>query len=148
MLTCVACKGDDDDQPAESSDTGAPDAGKDSARDAPPVTATVDCAVDSEPEQEPNDTPEQASSFTGLAVCGVLPKGDVDYVTFTTPDGTKLGSFLAVINGKVDFDIMLGGKTFKPGDSEEYGAGTYLVKAYTTDGAAGTYRIRLRFDPL
>lgn len=108
----------------------------------------VECAVGAALELEPNGTKETATSFTELALCGVLETAaDVDYLTFDTPAGTKLTVFQAVIEGKVDFELTLNGKTFGPGDTESFGSGTYLVKVFTKSAAPGTYRIRVQFDP-
>lgn len=113
------------------------------------IGPAVECAIGSAIEEEPNDTPAKANAFTELSYCGVLETAkDVDYVTFTTPPNTTLGVFQAVIDGKVDFELMLNGATFGPADTDKFGAGTYVVKAFTTAGKPASYRIRVQFDPM
>jgi len=114
---------------------------------APPIGPAVQCSIGAAIEQEPNDTPVTANAFTELSFCGVLETGtDVDYSTFDTPTGKKLSVFQAVIGGSVDFELMLGGATFGPTETEKFGSGTYLVKAFTKAGKPATYQIRVQFD--
>ena len=155
VASLVAC-GDDEPPTGEQNQT------TDSGPPPPPPTSTpaqgdaqtqsgpkVECAIGAALELEPNDTKETATPFSELAICGVLETaGDVDYLTFDTPAGTKLTVFQAVIEGKVDFDLTLNGKTFGPADVESFGSGTYLVKAFTKSKEPSTYKIRVQFDPL
>lgn len=114
---------------------------------APPIGPAVECTIGAAIEQEPNDTPETANAFTELSFCGVLESGtDVDYSTFTTPTGKKLTVFQGVITGKVDFQLTLDGATFGPTETDKFGSGIYLVKAFTTAGKPAAYRIRVQFD--
>lgn len=120
---------------------------KDSATDGP-VGPTVMCSVGGAVEVEPNDTPDTATPFTALTFCGVLsPATDVDYSTFDTPAGKKLGLFQAVVDGKVDFSLTLNGQTFGPEETTKFGSGTYLVKASTSAGQPASYNYRVQFDP-
>jgi hypothetical protein len=113
------------------------------------VGPAVECALGSAIEHEPNDTPQTANAFTELGFCGVLDTPtDVDYVTFTTPAGTKLGVFQAVIDGRVDFELTLDGASFGPAETAKFGSGTFVVKAFTTSGKPASYRIRVQYDPL
>lgn len=108
---------------------------------------TVECAIGSAIETEPNDTAASATPFTELSVCGVLSTAkDVDYLTFDTPPGTTLTLFQAVIDGQVDFELTLGGATFGPSETAKFGAGTYVVKAFTKAEKPASYRIRLQFE--
>jgi hypothetical protein len=158
VLACglVACGSDDAPGTTEEpigEGGGTPD---DKPPPAPPRSGTttppgpaVDCAVGGAVEIEPNDTAQTATSFTELTFCGVLATGtDVDYATFVTPPGTKLTVFQAVIDGKVDFELSLGGAKFGPGEVAKFGSGTYLVKAFTKDGKGASYSYRVQFDPL
>jgi hypothetical protein len=112
-----------------------------------PVGPAVECAIGAAIESESTDSPATATPFTELAICGVLETAqDVDYLTFDTPPGTRLTLFQAVINGRVDFDLTLGGATFGPAETSKFGPGTYLVKAFTRAGKPGSYRIRVQFD--
>lgn len=114
-----------------------------------PPGPSVECAVGGAAELEPNDSVATATAFTELTFCGVLAtSADVDYSTFITPKGTKLTVFQAVIDGKVDFELSLGGAKFGPGETAKFGAGTYLVKAFTKAGASASYSYRVQFDPL
>jgi hypothetical protein len=121
-----------------------PDAGT------PPVVGpAVECQLGAAIETEPNDTPQSANAFTELSFCGVLSTPqDVDYATFDTPPGTKLGLFQAVIDGRVDFELTLNGATFGPAETTKFGSGTYLIKAFTTSGKTASYRFRVQFDPI
>jgi len=120
----------------------APDAGA-----APPIGPAVECTIGAAIEQEPNDTPATANAFTELSFCGVLDSGsDVDYATFDTPTGKKLTVFQGIVTGKVDFQLMLNGATFGPTETDKFGAGTYVVKAFTTAGKPAAYRFRVQFD--
>jgi hypothetical protein len=133
----------DDSGPAE---TGKPfpDAGT------PPVVGpAVECQLGAAIETEPNDTPQAANAFTELSFCGVLSTPqDVDYATFDTPPGTKLGLFQAVIDGRVDFELTLKGATFGPAETTKFGSGTFLVKAFTTSGKTASYHFRVQFNPI
>ncbi|MBX3192870.1 MAG: PPC domain-containing protein [Labilithrix sp.] len=112
----------------------------------PPNLPQVECAVGAEIEREDNDTPEQANELTATAFCGVISDpDDVDYITFETPQGTKLTVFQAVIDGPIDFELTLNGETFGPAATSKFGSGRYLVKAFTK-GEPGTYRLRIQFD--
>lgn len=114
-----------------------------------PPGPSVECAVGGAAELEPNDSVATATAFTELTFCGVLATGaDVDYSTFVTPKGTKLTVFQAVIDGKVDFELSLGGAKLGPGETAKFGAGTYVVKAFTKAGASASYSYRVQFDPL
>lgn len=113
-----------------------------------PTGPKVECQIGAALELEPNDTAASATSFTELALCGVLETAkDVDYLAFETPPGTKLSVFQAVITGKVDFELTLDGKTFTPSDTDQFGAGKYLVKAFTKSTEPGSYKLRVQFDP-
>lgn len=106
------------------------------------------CANGSAIEAENNDAPARANAFQALTFCGVLETADdVDYATFETPPNTKLGAFQAVVNGPVEFELTLGGVRFGPSDTQRFGSGRYLVKAFTRGGTAANYRMRLQFDP-
>ena len=109
----------------------------------------VECQIGSAIEAEPNDTPATANAFTELSFCGVIDGAkDVDYLTFDTPSGTKLGVFQAIIDGSVDFELTLAGATFGPADTDKFGSGTYLVKAFTKSTKGASYRIRVQYDPI
>ena len=114
----------------------------------PPVIE-VDCPAGTAVEVEDNGTPEKASELDQqLSFCGALsPGSDVDYSKFETPPGKKLALFQGVIEGAVDFDLMVNGKTLRPGDVKKFEAGKYIVKAYTKDGKPGKYRYRIQFEP-
>lgn len=149
IATMTAC-GDDEPPPA----APAVDAGVDAAP--PPkreagggfVPIEVDCPVGTAVELESNDTPDTANAFEELSFCGALsPAGDVDYSTFKTPDGKKLALFQGIIDGKVDFELVVNGKTLRPTDVKKFEAGEYVIKAFTTDGQPGKYRYRIQFEP-
>ena len=157
-LAVPACGGDDALPPA-SPDAGA-DAPTSTIDDRAPtpkpvgdgggyVPIDVDCPIGTAVEIEPNDTAAQATELDGmLSMCGsITPGADVDYSTFTTPTGKRLAFFQAVIDGKVDFDLVVNEKTLRPGDVKKFEAGTYVVKAYTTDKEPGKYRYRVQFEP-
>jgi hypothetical protein len=135
---------------------GSGDAGdsetKTSASDAIPehnLGPMVECEFGTAVETEPNDTPETANVFTELAFCGVLSTpSDVDYFTFDTPPSTKLTVFQGVIQGMVEFELMQNGATFGPADTDMFGSGKVLVKAFTRAGKPASYRVRLQFDPI
>lgn len=118
--------------------------------DAPPIRVigpAVECAIGSAIEAEPNDSPMTATPFTELSICGVLETAkDVDYLAFETPSGTKLSVFQAVIDGKVELALTFDGETFGPGETAKFGAGKYVVKAFTNAGKPASYRIRVQFD--
>jgi hypothetical protein len=154
--TIPACAGDGDEPPFEA------DAGPEPARQPPPHDAgssspaeggsgpppiPVDCPPGSAIEVEPNDTEGEANEFSELSFCGVLsPGSDVDFSAFRTPDRRKLVLFQAVIDGQVDFELRVSGKTFGPADTEQFTSGDYLVKAFTRDGEPGRYRFRIAFE--
>jgi hypothetical protein len=109
----------------------------------------VDCPVGTLPELEDNNTPEKANELTesDLSFCGSMsPGSDVDYSKFKTPAGKKLVLFQAVIEGAVDFDLAVNGKTLKTTDVKKFEAGEYVIKAYTKDGKPGRYRYRIQFE--
>lgn len=146
-----ACKSD---EPAASTEEAIgeakPDAStpKQDAGEVQVLGPAVECAVGGAVEVEGNDTPQTANAFTELTFCGVLgTPQDVDYSTFDTPPGTTLGVFQAVIDGKVDFELTLGGEKFGPGETAKFGSGTYLVKAFTKAGKTASYSYRVQFDP-
>lgn len=113
-----------------------------------PTGPKVECQIGAALELEPNDTTATATSFTELALCGVLETSkDVDYLAFETPPGTKLAVFQAVITGTVDFELTSNGKTFTPSDTEQFGPGKYLVKVFTKSAEPGSYKLRVQFDP-
>lgn len=150
-LTSSAGCGSDD----APGDGQGPDAGSDAPAQAPEAAAVlpsgprVECTIGAAIEGEPNDTPGAANAFDELGFCGVLETAaDVDYFTFDTPAGTKLGVFQAIVDGKVEFDLTLKGATFGPSDTPRFGSGTYLVKAFTTAGKPASYRLRVQFDTL
>ncbi len=132
--------------PAPAPASPPPSAATDAATGA--VVIEVDCPVGTAVELEDNDTPEKANELDQqLSFCGAISPGtDVDYSTFTTPAGKKLVLFQAVIDGAVDFDLVVNGKTLRPGDVKKFEAGTYVVKAYTKDGEPGKYRYRIQFE--
>lgn len=110
----------------------------------------VDCPVGTVPELESNDEPDAANELgpSDLAFCGSISPGtDVDYSRFTTPEGKKLSLFQAVVEGAVDFDLIVNDKTLKPTDVKRFEAGGYLIKAFTLDGGPGKYRYRIQFEP-
>ncbi len=117
------------------------------AEDGVPIIE-VDCPVGTSVELEDNGTPDKATELDReLAHCGAITPGDdVDYSTFTTPAGKKLVLFQAVIDGAVDFELEVNGKTLRPGDVKKFEAGTYLVKAFTKDKQPGKYRYRIQFE--
>ncbi|MBX3226667.1 MAG: hypothetical protein KIT84_39400 [Labilithrix sp.] len=148
----------DDDAPAPVADAGA-----DVTPPAPTSTTTatggsggppspapipVDCALGTTVETEANDTPAEANKVNGLAFCGTIsPGADVDYATFETPAGKKLTVFQAVIEGQVDFDLLVNDKTLKATDVKSFEAGAYVVKVFTKDAKPGKYRFRIQFEP-
>lgn len=144
-----ACAADDE-SPAEAPAEGGAADGTRPLFDALPerlIGPAVECAIGSAVEEEPNDTPATATSFTELSICGVLQTAkDVDYLAFETPAGTKLSVFQAVIDGRVELALTLGGETFGPGETAKFGAGKYVVKAFTNAGKPASYRIRVQFD--
>lgn len=143
---CAADPESSDDQ----ADAGVKESGP-TMFDAPPIRIigpAVECAIGSAIEAEPNDSPMTATSFTELSVCGVLETAkDVDYLAFETPSGTKLSVFQAVIDGKVELALTYNGETFGPSQTDKFGAGKYVVKAFTNAGKPASYRIRVQFDP-
>jgi hypothetical protein len=154
LVATPACS-DDDEAPAAVADAGPdtdpgspPAENKSDARvDGVPVIE-VDCPIGTAVEFEDNDTPAKANEFQELSFCGALtPASDVDYSKFTTPRGKKLVLFQGVIDGVVDFDLLVNGKTLRPEDVKDFEAGEYVVKAYTKDGKPGRYRYRIQFEP-
>lgn len=155
-FTIPGC-GDDDELPPPSRDASpdepppaeAPDDDDDDAGAGPPYAIDVDCPIGTIVEREPNNTADTATPLDGqLSICGSISPGtDVDYSTFTTPPGKKLTMFQAVIDGKVDFELAVGGKTLRPSDVKEFETGTYVVKAFSSDGQPGKYRYRIQFEP-
>lgn len=152
LVPLAACGSGDDPAPEpEASEAGDPEASHPSLEGGAEhaVGPAVECAIGAAIEQEPNNTPATANAFTELGFCGVLESGtDVDYFTFTTPSGTKLGVFQAVVDGAVELALTLNGATFGPAETTKFGAGTYVVKAFTAAGKPASYRIRVQFDPL
>ena len=156
LLACGLAACSKDEEPAATEEPIGEGSGTPDAAVAPPPSGTttppgpaVDCAVGGAVELEPNDTAATATSFTELTLCGVLATGtDVDYSTFATPAGNKLTVFQAVIDGKVDFELSLGGAKFGPGEIAKFGSGTYVVKAFTKAGKTATYSYRVQFDPI
>lgn len=153
-----AC-GDDDTAPAT-------DAGTDRAAPAPTTTSTggtsggptpgpptpapiaVDCPIGTTVEIESNDAPGQANTVKDLAFCGAISPGtDVDYARFETPAGKKLTVFQAVVEGQLDFELVVNGKTLKPTDVKSFEAGAYVVRTFTKDTKPGKYRFRIQFEP-
>lgn len=155
-LAATACG--DDDPPVDQASAGL-DAGPEAAEPPPATTPQqdagdgviiieVDCPVGTSVELEDNNTPDKANELDHqLAFCGAISPGDdVDYSKFTTPDGKKLALFQAVIDGAVDFELEVNGKTLRPGDVKKFEAGTYVVKAFTKDKQPGKYRYRIQFE--
>lgn len=105
------------------------------------------------PSTRPSNTkttppPERANDVDGLAFCGAItPGSDVDYSTFTTPPGKKLLAFQAVIDGAIDFELRVDGKTLRPADTKAFVPGSYVVKAFSRDGKPGKYHYRLQLEP-
>ena len=155
LLACALAACGSDEEPSSTQEPIGEGNGTPDAAVAPPRSGTssppgpaVDCAVGGAAELEPNDSAATATSFTELTFCGVLATGtDVDYSTFVTPPGTRLTVFQAVIDGKVDFTLSLGGATFGPGETAKFGSGTYVVKAFTKAGKSASYSYRIQFDP-
>ena len=150
FLLAAGCGGDDESTEPAPVEAGAADTASRPSEDAgTPIVIgpAVECTISAAIETEPNDTPQTANAFTELGYCGVLDTpADVDYFTFDTPPGTKLGVFQGVIDGKVDFQLTLNGTTFGPAETAKFGPGTYVVKAFTTAGKPASYRIRVQFD--
>ena len=155
-ITTGGCSGDDETDASTQEPVAEGNAAPDAATAPPPPGdattppgPSVECAVGGAAELEPNDSVATATAFTELTFCGVLGTGsDVDYSTFVTPAGTKLTVFQAVIDGKVDFELSLGGAKFGPGETAKFGSGTYVVKAFTKAGASASYSYRIQFDPI
>jgi hypothetical protein len=150
-MVAVACGSDDPESSSEADLSGGkPETSTPPATDAGEVRVgpAVECAVGGAIENESNDTRATANAFTELTFCGVLATpDDVDYSTFETPPGTKLGVFQGVIAGKVEFELTLGGATFGPAETAKFGSGTYVVKAFTKSGKTASYSYRIQFDP-
>jgi len=157
LAVCVgfsAC-GEDDPAPEDAADSGASITENPTDASPPkdtgstgPIVIEVDCPVGTTPEVEPNDKPEQANDVDLLAFCGSIATGtDVDYSKFTTPAGKKLVLFQAVIDGQIDFDLVVNGKTLKPADVKKFEAGSYVIKAYAKDTKPGKYKYRIQFEP-
>lgn len=154
-LAVAACGGDDDGAPPPEPDAGTPEAPVEQRDAAAPPDAgsggppkyRVDCPLGTAVEFEPNDTADTANAFTERAFCGVLEApSDVDWSAFSTPSGKKLTTFQAVIDGPVDFELRVNGKTFGPADVEKFEAGDYRVKAFTRGDKPATYRYRIAFE--
>jgi hypothetical protein len=153
-LAVPAC-GDEETAPAQIPDAGVEAAAPPSPPpEIPPsdggggVIIEVDCPVGTAVELEDNNAPEAANEFDQLAYCGAIsPGADVDYSKFKTPAGKKLVLFQGVIEGAVDFDLLVNGKTLKPAEVKKFEAGEYVVKAYTKDAKPGKYRYRIQFEP-
>jgi len=155
LLTAPACG---EDAPPPDQAGGSLEAGVEPPPPPPPTKPTdagdgvvlieVDCPVGTSVEVEDNDTPDKANELDQqLAFCGAITPGDdVDYSKFTTPDGKKLALFQAVIDGAVDFELVVNGKTLRPGDVKKFEAGAYVVKAFTKDKKPGKYRYRIQFE--
>ena len=153
-MVVVACGSDD---PASSAEADISSRKPDAATPVSPPDASeqrtvgpaVECAVGGAIEVESNDTVATANAFTELTFCGVLATPqDIDYSTFDTPAGTKLGVFQGVITGKVEFELTLNsGAAFGPAETAKFGSGTYLVKAFTKSGKTASYSYRIQFDP-
>jgi len=110
----------------------------------------VDCPIGTTPELEDNNASDKANELTEseLSFCGsISPGDDVDYSKFKTPAGKKLALFQAVIDGDVDFELAVNGKTLKPTDVKKFEAGDYVVKAFSKDKKPGKYRYRIQFEP-
>jgi len=113
-----------------------------------PITYTVDCPIGTTVEFEPNNTPAEANLMKDLSFCGSISPGtDVDHVRFDTPAGKKLTGFVATVDGQLDFDLVVGGKTLKPTDVKTFEAGSYVVKVFTKDAKPGKYSFRVQFEP-
>ncbi len=152
-LTCAVACGDDEaaagssEQESNAKNDAGPPPPPPKEDSGPPGQPKVECQIGAALEEEPNDTKETATSFSELALCGVLSSAtDVDWLAFETPPGTKLGVFQGVITGQVDFELTLAGKTFGAADVDQFGAGKYLVKVFAKGGKPGSYRIRVQFD--
>jgi hypothetical protein len=150
----VAC-GEDESPAAGPDDGGADGAG---ASDSPSTKGAeagvwggiieVDCPAGTTVEFEGNNTAAKANALDELSFCGaVSPGDDVDYSKFSTPSGKKLALFQGVIEGAVDFDLIVNGNTLRPGEVSKFEAGDYVVKAYTKDKKPGKYRYRIQFEP-
>lgn len=158
-LLLVAC-GDDDTAPVADAgtDRATPPAptttstggGSSGVTPGPPAPApiAVDCPTGTTVELEANDVPAQANNVRDTAFCGSISPGpDVDYAKFETPAGKKLTVFQAVVEGQLDFDLVVNGKTLKPTDVKSFEAGAYVVKVFTKDQKPGKYRFRIQFEP-
>lgn len=153
-LAIVTACGDDDEEPAavENQQTAAPpqEQPKPEAGTGGSFVIQVDCPVGTLPELEDNNATDKANELgsSDLSFCGsISPADDVDYSKFKTPEGKKLVLFQAVIEGAVDFDLVVNGKTLKTTDVKKFEAGEYVIKAYTKDGKPGRYRYRIQFEP-
>jgi hypothetical protein len=150
LVMSGACSADPETPATDPADGGDAEASPSTTKDAgaaPPIGPAVECTIGAAIEAEPNDTPATANAFTELSFCGVLETGtDVDYFTFDTPAGKKLSVFQGVITGKVEFELTLNGATFGPTETDKFGAGTYVGRAFTKAGKPAAYRIRVQFD--
>ena len=134
-----ATSGDQD----ETSTTTDSSSRRDTAATDAPSGPMVTCVIGGAVEVEPNDTPATATPFTALEFCGVLSSGsDVDYSTFDTPEGTKLGLFQGVIDGKVDFSLTLNGQTFGPADVSQFGSGDVSCEGFDERGPARVVQLQ------
>jgi hypothetical protein len=154
VATTVTACGDDEEAPAsaENQQTAAPpeppkpEAGTGGGGS---FVIQVDCPVGTLPELEDNNAADKANELgsSDLSFCGsISPADDVDFSKFKTPEGKKLTLFQAVIEGAVDFDLVVNGKTLKPTEVKKFEAGEYVIKAYTKDGKPGRYRYRIQFE--
>jgi hypothetical protein len=152
-LSAASCKSDSSTDPGDSGvdadDEPPPDPPKkDSGPGTGPIVIEVDCPVGVTPEVEPNDTPDTATVVDSLSFCGALsPATDIDYSKFSTPTGKKLTLFQAAIDGAVDFDLIVNGKTLQPSQVSQFEAGDYLIKAYTKGSVPAKYKYRIEFEP-
>lgn len=153
LLLVGACA--DDDRPTEEPPAAASDAGAPPPAEKPPTTTPrdagpieVDCPTGSAVEVEDNGSPQRATFLgSALTMCGALTPGDdVDYSSFQTPAGKKLELFQAVVDGAVDFELVVNGKTLKPSDVKSFEPGDYIVKAFSTDGKPARYRYRIQYE--
>jgi len=104
-----------------------------------PAIPNSKCAADSFVEKEGNDALDAANVLQNASgsACGKLTAAnDVDYFTFTMPaDSNYLGFAGAYSQDGVDFEITVGDKTFKIGDTPEVRPGSkYTVKVITKSG--------------
>jgi hypothetical protein len=145
----------DDEAPAETGAetpeiASAPAPPPEQGKDAPPASSGggPNCGSGADVELEPNETPQAATAVLQLKFCGVLADGDdVDHFTFTTPQGTKLGVFQAVVTVPLDIAITVNGQTYAPGDPRLATSGTFVVKVSARAGKPSAYQARIQYDP-